>query len=378
MKNIALMIFSNSMGGAESVVEQILINIDKSKYKVHLITNEEIFKNFNIDGTAKHSIGRLFYKGFIYKLINKTVGSERLYKFILRLKLNSLNKILSNNNIQVLHTHLVYDHYLSGLLSNNDIMRIMTIHGSHGLDYKIKSKYNFKPKSIVNIYSKANRITSACEYFINLLKNEGLTDVEYFIVENGINKSLIEEKKVKEEFEGKLRITYLGGNRIVKGWDLLVKAANNMVSQYNKTNFIIDVLREVPEDSEFYKSVRRHGLNDYFVFNGYVGNNNHLKFISKNDLYILPSRTEGIANTLMEAIGMSKPILATDVGGTSEVVNHKMNGYLCETTVESLTEGLLFFYDNPEKMLEFTKANESIKEKFYWETILPKYEAVYK
>ncbi|XMB85731.1 glycosyltransferase family 4 protein [Mycoplasmatota bacterium WC44] len=378
MKNVAIMIFSNSMGGAESVAEEILSYIDKKEFKVHLITNDEIIDSFDVKYITKHSIGKLFTHNFVQKLSRKVIGNEFFYKLITRLKLRKLENIIKENRIEVIHSHLIYDHYLSSLIRLNNVRKVMTIHGSHGLDFNIKSKYNFKPKNTIKIYSKANIITSACNYFINILRNNGLRNFDYKIIENGINLNLINEKNVNEINNDFLNLTYLGGNRIVKGWDILVKAVNILVHQYDKPLIILDVLRDVPIESDFYKMVNDFNLNDNFVFRGYIGNNDHLKYISKNNLYILPSRTEGIANTLMEAIGLGKPILATDVGGTSEVIKHMSNGFLCETTVESLVEGLIFFYDNKEKLNEFGFKNERIKVNYYWENIIDKYEDIYK
>jgi glycosyltransferase involved in cell wall biosynthesis len=52
--------------------------------------------------------------------------------------------------------------------------------------------------------------------------------------------------------------------------------------------------------------------------------------ISKVDCVVLPSYREGTPRSLLEACAMEKPIIATDVVGCKEVVDDKINGYLCE------------------------------------------------
>jgi len=81
---------------------------------------------------------------------------------------------------------------------------------------------------------------------------------------------------------------------------------------------------------------------------------------------------------MMEAIGLDKPILATDVGGTGEVVIHNRNGYLCQPTPESLAEGIMFYINNPSKLKEYSEANRNIKSRFYWDNVVEKYEKLYK
>ena len=374
-KRIAYMVFSSSIGGAESVVEELLRNIDKSTFQVYLITNDEILKKFEIDNIKKYSVGTLFNNKITGKIIKKMVGEQSYYKNKLKKKKKNLENFIQEEKIEIIHSNLIYDHYLNSLLQNSTIKKIMTIHGSHGLD--TNSKYPFSHLDIENIYNKADIITSACEYFINILKSNNLGNKKFENIENGINNQLINEKRKTEISNGKLNLTYLGGTRLVKGWDLLVDALDIIVNKQGIKDIHLDVLREVPKDSEFYIRTKEKNLDNYINFIGYVGNGEHLSYISKNNLFVLPSRTEGIANTLMESVGLGKPILATDVGGTSEVVVHLENGYLCKPEAEELAKGLLYFYNFPEKLKEYADYNNQIQPNFYWQNIIKKYEDVY-
>ena len=47
-----------------------------------------------------------------------------------------------------------------------------------------------------------------------------------------------------------------------------------------------------------------------------------VSFFSEADLVVIPSRSEGIPNTLFEAWMAKKPVIATNAGGTSEVVDN--------------------------------------------------------
>ena len=52
--------------------------------------------------------------------------------------------------------------------------------------------------------------------------------------------------------------------------------------------------------------------------------------IADADCVVLPSYREGISQVLLEAASMAKPIIATDVPGCKEVVDHEKSGYLCK------------------------------------------------
>lgn len=63
----------------------------------------------------------------------------------------------------------------------------------------------------------------------------------------------------------------------------------------------------------------------------YLGTTDDVRhFIGKADCIVLPSYREGTPRTLLEAASSSKPIIATDVPGCHNVVNHNINGLLCQ------------------------------------------------
>jgi glycosyltransferase involved in cell wall biosynthesis len=52
-------------------------------------------------------------------------------------------------------------------------------------------------------------------------------------------------------------------------------------------------------------------------------------FIAKADCIVLPSYREGISKILLESASMAKPIIATNVPGCRDIVEHTVSGYLC-------------------------------------------------
>lgn len=63
----------------------------------------------------------------------------------------------------------------------------------------------------------------------------------------------------------------------------------------------------------------------------YLGTTDDVRpFIAQADCVVLPSYREGTPRTLLEAAAMGRPLIATDVPGCREVVDHGVNGLLCE------------------------------------------------
>ncbi|MBX2961913.1 MAG: glycosyltransferase family 4 protein [Cyclobacteriaceae bacterium] len=62
----------------------------------------------------------------------------------------------------------------------------------------------------------------------------------------------------------------------------------------------------------------------------YLGTTDDVRqFINVADCIVLPSYREGTPRTLLEAASLSKPIIATNVPGCNQVVEHELNGLLC-------------------------------------------------
>jgi glycosyltransferase involved in cell wall biosynthesis len=75
--------------------------------------------------------------------------------------------------------------------------------------------------------------------------------------------------------------------------------------------------------------------------------NDAVRYMQASDLFVLPSSTEGLSNSLLEAMSTGLPVLATTVGGTNDVVQHQENGYLIPPDdVESLKAGLETLIDD--------------------------------
>jgi teichuronic acid biosynthesis glycosyltransferase TuaC len=388
-RNIALTVISESVGGAEAVVKQIGRHIDKSKYDCLIITNDEIQDYYREAGLTTVSVGA-FHRWPSFTVLNRAARKiearlPALALARLRRKVHHLSKFIREYRIDLLHSHLLPDTYLASLLVPRTVTRVMTIHGGLGLDVKMPCL--LAKDEVIAMMDRADFVTSACRYLLDLLRDHGM-DIggRCAIIENGTDAGTCGEGVPPlrpidilpaRSHDGVLRMVFLGGARYVKGGDLLARALSIVVNERRLTNVRLAILRDISRRSEMYRCLRENGLSKLVDFAGYVRNESHLDYIRRSDLYVLPSRSEGVANTLMEAIGLGKAILATDVGGTSEVVSHGVNGYLCQPSPESIAEGIAYFLQNPAQLAEFGRKNVELRSRFFWPGIVAKYESLY-
>ena len=86
--------------------------------------------------------------------------------------------------------------------------------------------------------------------------------------------------------------------------------------------------------------IREHGLEDYVTMPGATLNEDLRAWYAAADVSCLASSKEGWANVLLESLACGKPVVATRVWGTPEVISSDDLGILVDRTPESIAEGL--------------------------------------
>lgn len=119
-------------------------------------------------------------------------------------------------------------------------------------------------------------------------------------------------------------VGFMGRLEVVKGCDVFLKAAEKLYDQGVDCFFII--AGEGPERESLEHFVVESGLEKNVCFCGFCSEPS--KLFSVLDLYILPSRSEGIPLTLLEAMAVGVPVVATRVGGVPEVLTDGKDGIL--------------------------------------------------
>ncbi len=103
--------------------------------------------------------------------------------------------------------------------------------------------------------------------------------------------------------------------------------------------------------------IKRHGIEDIVKFEGWVSGGEKAKLLSACDAFILPSYTEGLPISILEAMAYGKPVLATPVGGIPEIVEHGKNGLLFGAgDKEAMLAAIRLLYENRDLLSGMGKA----------------------
>lgn len=126
---------------------------------------------------------------------------------------------------------------------------------------------------------------------------------------------------------GNIVVTTVGNIRHVKGHDIFIKAAAKIVPRFPNVSFsIAGGVLEPAYFEELQALIRDLNLTDHFHFAGAI--TDLREHLSAANIFVLPSRSEGFSNAIVEAMAGSLPVVATNVGGNAEAVQDSVSGFI--------------------------------------------------
>lgn len=98
------------------------------------------------------------------------------------------------------------------------------------------------------------------------------------------------------------------------------------------------------------------------------------EFYQLADVYIFPSRHEGLPTSLLEAMASGLPAVTSDIGGCEDVIQNDVNGYrvYSEDAAAFAEKVSLLFNDEPRRRIFGNRAAELIRETCDFATVIPK------
>lgn len=147
--------------------------------------------------------------------------------------------------------------------------------------------------------------------------------------------------------------------RVRKGVEEFIRAIGRLRETQPDVHGVI--VGEVSLDATLQELVRALGLEDHLSL---LGRRSDMpEVLSAFDVFVLSSHDEGMSNAILEAMAMEKPVVATDVGGTGEVVRHGQSGVLVPPKdPEALAAAIGAVVSQPARALEMGRLGRRIVE----------------
>jgi glycosyltransferase involved in cell wall biosynthesis len=175
----------------------------------------------------------------------------------------------------------------------------------------------------------------------------------------------------------KFYVLFVGGaDPYRKGLKDIIEAAGKIISKNNQINFVLtggdNVIAAKLE-------VNRLGLQNNFIFWGWIKPEEKIKLYNSVNILVLPSYNEGLPYVIIEALAAGLPIVASDVGGIPEVVINSENGYIIKPgDQESLAKYILKIKNDPNLYKRIVKNNSlKAKEKYDFHVFITNLTKIY-
>lgn len=237
--------------------------------------------------------------------------------------------------------------------------------------------YNFLKPIIRLVWKKASFVVSNSEGLKELaLKSKPNQKIE--VIYNGIDTDVFhpdESVRNKDKF-----IITLGGTRITsrKGIKYLIEAVHKLSNKYSQIHATI--IGEGDEKENLEELSRKLNVEDKIKFAGRVKNSQKvIPYYREAFVFVLPSLNEGMSNAMLEALSSGLPIIATDTGGTKELVKDGENGFIVKMKsaddIAEKIEKLINDENLRERMGELSRQRAL---EMSWKNVAEKYVKLYK
>jgi glycosyltransferase involved in cell wall biosynthesis len=238
------------------------------------------------------------------------------------------------------------------------------------VDNKIKE--NFLNTKMYTSAKRCVALSSAIEKeILKIAPNAATAIIPSAFTGTKVNAALSE--KIKKRFEGKYLIGNVGAlDDGHKGQSFLIEAAKNLEKTHPQMHFIFV---GSGADEEKLKAQAK-GLNN-ITFEGFVNNVND--YINAFNLFVFPSRNEGLGSILLDVMGLHVPIIASDVGGIPDIIKDKENGLLIEPeNVKDLENKIVSLYEDQSFAQQLAQNAQKNIEKYSPQNMALEYQKIYK
>ena len=316
-------------GGAEMQLHQLAPRLEALGYETCILTRHEkgLAQYEVIDGLPVHRL--------------PSIGPKQLA--------GAMFTISAVSKLSHLHPDLVHAHelltpssiaLLSKRTNHHPVLVKVLRGGGRGDIYKLKKRLLWK-SYFQNLKHNVDGFLVISQEIDAELAALGVPKEKRIFLPNGVDTErcvpVSEERKRKLRGELSLPlealiVAYVGRLVPEKRVDHLLKLWHEIQSKHTNARLLI-----VGEGSE------ERRLREMYVngtqFTGQVSD--AVPYLQAADLFVLPSSTEGLSNSMLEAMSCGLPVLATTVGGASDVIEHGVSGYLIPPDdLDSLQSGL--------------------------------------
>lgn len=290
-------------------------------------------------------------------------------------------RIIREEGINVVHTHneagLIYGAAAAILAKISNI-----IHTEHGKEPNYDSKRILQIAEKLLLKKIKHVVAVSVDLKDKIISSTNIDKNKILVIHNGIDIESFQRSELREKMRMELGISpdsFVIGNiaRMVplKNHKFLITIFKELLKDFPKLKLVLVGDGLLKRELEIYSE--EIGLSNSVIFLG--ERKDIAELLTAFDLFILPSITEGISITLLEAMASGIPIVASKVGGNPEIIENERTGLLIPLS-ENIRwiETIKSLIKNEDRRIELLKkAKDFVTGQFSIETMIENYEKIY-
>lgn len=320
MSSLKILQFITPTGfyGAERWVLALANNLERQGITCDLaVTREGDTQDLTVAELYPADLGRVHYL--------KMTG-----RFDLRV-VQKLCQVIREQNITIVHTH-GYKSDILGLLAAKR-MGIACISTPHGFAGKVGVKLAAFIRVGTYMLRYFDAVVPLSEELVADMRRFGVPEHKTHFIRNGVDLKEIDQtlKELETDIHGKVpkskkTIGFIGQIIPRKGLSDLLDAFDSLYQKH--PDYRLQLLGDGSQRKELEEKAAQLKSASAIEFLGFCGD--RLALLAQFDLFVMTSSLEGIPRCMMEAMAVGIPVVAYDIPGVDQLVDHENTGLLVD------------------------------------------------
>ncbi len=339
---------SNGWGGQEIRILNEADGMRRRGHQIFILANpeSELFKRAN-------------KKGFYTKTMQ--FHRHRFYSQVIEVK-----KFIETMNIDIVNTHSSKDSWISlpaARFAKNKPLVIRTRHLSTPIGKNIFTRllYDFFPHLVITTGEAIRR---------QMIEVNGFNPDKIISIPTGVDTTIFNPENNHADIRLELNLAkstpLIGSISVLRSWkglDYFVRAVPLIIREIHDAKFII--VGEGPYRAKLEDTIKITGHADKIYFLGH--REDIVDIISSFDIIVHPSyANEGVPQTILQAMAMERPVVATSLDALKEVVLHEETGIIVPPRdFEKLAEAVVRLYQDKNLAKTVSRNGRKLVEQSY-------------
>jgi glycosyltransferase involved in cell wall biosynthesis len=190
--------------------------------------------------------------------------------------------------------------------------------------YELKTYHALTRPLIRFVWRRAAAVVANSEGLKTLARRTSPT-LPIEVIPNGVDTELFHPRAESGQDRDDTHFLFVGRLTHQKGLDVLLKALASLRPNHA---FNLSIAGDGPLRSELETLASELGIAGRITFLGWYSRDKLPDLYRSADVFVLPSRDEGMPNVILEAMASGLPVIATRIAGNEDLIRHQENGYL--------------------------------------------------